>query len=274
QTDLNRLPNWGRGHQTGGEDPYLSGQLVAQQILGIQSKGFMSEMKHFLMYNGQNQNAKSDVQDQAAHKRYFTPYENGVSSRRAAATMCSYQIGREVPVPGTSLPAVLTGGPISSLTQTSPFAQAGENPETWPLNESHFSCEQPASLSYTLRGLWGSAAMVGTDYPAQHSTSGIFQGMEQEMPTTNGFMNGGNGTNDPTGSTLPYFTGNPGGHTPGDWDPNCTSDSAHIGGIPNHFQGSPGTGRPAPATAPGARRRTPTQAGRPRGLPRSVANPP
>ena len=28
QTDLNRLPNWGRGHQTGGEDPFLSGSLV------------------------------------------------------------------------------------------------------------------------------------------------------------------------------------------------------------------------------------------------------
>ena len=53
-TDLDRLPNWGRGHQTGGEDPYLSGELVAQQIHGIQAKGFMSEMKHFLMYNGQS----------------------------------------------------------------------------------------------------------------------------------------------------------------------------------------------------------------------------
>ena len=75
------------------------------------------------------------------------------------------------------------------------------------------------------------------------------------MPTQNGFMAGGNGTNDPTGSTCAYYTGNPGGFTPGDWDPNCTSDSSHIGGIPNHFQGSAGT------RLPGARR-APTGAGR------------
>ena len=45
------------------------------------------------------------------------------------------------------------------------------------------------------------------------------------MPTQNGFFAGGNGTNDPTGSTCAYFTGNPGGNTPGLWDPACTSDS-------------------------------------------------
>ena len=208
QTDLNRLPNWGRGHQTGGEDPYLSGELVAEQIHGIQAKGFMSEMKHFLMYNGQNQNANSDVQDQAAHELYFTPYEHGFVDGRAAATMCSYQIWRDT----STNPAL--EDPIASLTSVTPYASPGENPQTWPLNESHFSCEQPLSLTHVLRGLWGSAAMVGTDYPAQHSTSGIFQGMEQEMPTQNGFMAGGNGNNDPTGSTCAYYTGNPGGFTP------------------------------------------------------------
>ena len=95
QTDLNRLPNWGRGHQTGGEDPFLSGQLVASQINGIQGKGFMSEMKHFLMYNGQNQNSESDVQDQAAHELYASTYEAGFVLGRAAATMCSYQIWKD-----------------------------------------------------------------------------------------------------------------------------------------------------------------------------------
>ncbi len=254
QTDLNRLPNWGRGHQTGGEDPLLSGSLVAAQINGIQAKGFMSEMKHFLMYNGENQNANADVQDQAAHELYFTPYEHGFIDGRAAATMCSYQIWRD-----TSTNPLLAK-PIPSLTSTSPFAVAGQSPLTWPLNESHFSCEQPASLSYVLRGMWGSAAMVGTDYPAQHSTSGIFQGLEQEMPTSNGFMDGGTGTNDPTGSTCAYYTGNPGGFPAGDWDPNCTSNSSHIGGIPNHFQGSSGTGCPAPTSPTGSGGCTLTQA--------------
>ena len=34
QTDIDRLPNWGRNLTTTGEDPYLSGQMVAAQING------------------------------------------------------------------------------------------------------------------------------------------------------------------------------------------------------------------------------------------------
>ncbi len=36
QTDLDRLPNWGRNLTTTGEDPYLSNQMVGTQINGIQ----------------------------------------------------------------------------------------------------------------------------------------------------------------------------------------------------------------------------------------------
>ena len=250
QTDLDRIPNWGRNLTTTGEDPYLSHQLVAAQINGMQGAGAMSEMKHFVVYNGQNQNTNTDIQDQGLHELYLTPYEGGFVEGRAAATMCSYQIWRDV----STNPALVD--PISALSTTSPlspYAQPGENPRTWPLNESHFSCEQPLSMTHVLRDTWGSQALIGSDYPATHSTSGILQGEDQEMPTQNGFFAGGNGTNDPTGSTCAYFTGNPGGFTPGLWDPACTSNSSHIGGIPNGFQGaSTAAACPAPATATGA----------------------
>ena len=248
QTDLDRLPNWGRNLTTTGEDPYLSHEFIASQIEGMQGVGAMSQMKHFVVYNGQNQNANTDIQDQSLHELYLTPYEGGFVSARAAATMCSYQIWRDT----STNPALVD--PISALASgPSPFANAGENPQTWPLNESHFSCEHPLSLNHVLRGTWGSAAFVGSDYPATHSTSAITNGMDQEMPTQNGFLAGGNGTSDPTGSTCAYYVGNPGGFTPGLWDPNCTSDSAHIGGIPNGFQGGPvNAGCPAPTAQTGA----------------------
>jgi beta-glucosidase len=67
QTDLDRLPNWGRNLTTTGEDPYVSDQMVATQINGIQGAGSMSQMKHFVVYNGQNQNLKTDIQDQGLH---------------------------------------------------------------------------------------------------------------------------------------------------------------------------------------------------------------
>ena len=252
QTDLDRLPNWGRNLTTTGEDPYLSHELVASQINGMQGVGAMSEMKHFVVYNGQNQNANTDIQDQGLHELYLTPYEGGFVDGRAAATMCSYQIWRDT---STNLPLASTISSLSTTSPLSPFAKPGENPQTWPLNESHFSCEHPLALTYVLHDMWGSQAFVGSDYPATHSTSGILQGEDQEMPTQNGFFAGGNGTNDPTGSTCAYFTGNPGGFTPGLWDPACTSNSSHVGGLPNGFQGgNAAAGCPAPANATGGRR--------------------
>lgn len=230
QTDLDRLPNWGRNLTTTGEDPYLSNQLVASQINGMQGAGAMSEMKHFVVYNGQNQNLNTDISDQGLHELYLTPYEGGFSSGRAAATMCSYQLWRDT---SGFLP-----DPIPALTQPSPFA-SGKTPTTWPLGESHFSCEQPLSLDYVLRGLWGSKALVGSDYPATHSTSGIVQGEDQEMPTQNGFFSANHTLTtgqqtDPTGSTCADAAGND--------EPCSTAGAVHIGGIPNNFQGSGGSG--------------------------------
>ena len=231
QTDLDRLPNWGRNLTTTGEDPFLSNQLVGSQINGMQSAGAMSEMKHFVVYNGQNQNLNTDIQDQGLHELYLTPYEGGFIDGRAAATMCAYQLWRDA---STALPST-----VSSVTQPSPFAASGQNPQTWPLNESHFSCEQPLSLNYVLRDLWGTKAFVGSDYPATHSTSGLMQGEDQEMPTQNGFfsanptLTAGQQT-DPTGSTCADAAGTA--------EPCSASGAVHVGGIPNDFQGGGGSG--------------------------------
>ncbi|MBO0834983.1 MAG: glycoside hydrolase family 3 C-terminal domain-containing protein, partial [Actinobacteria bacterium] len=249
QTDLDRLPNWGRNLTTTGEDPYLSNQLVAAQINGMQGSGAMSEMKHFVVYNGQSQNANTDITDQGLHELYLTPYEGGFIGGNAAATMCSYQLWRDV----STNPALAK--PISTLSLTSPlspFANSVGNPQTWPLNQSHFSCEQPLSLTNVLRDTWGSQAIVGSDYPATHSSSGILQGEDQEMPTQNGFFSGGNGTSDPTGSTCAYTTGAV-NHTPGDAAPCDATDDpvAFVGGIPNHYQGSSATTCAAPISTSG-----------------------
>src|SRR4051794_6714470 len=207
QTDLARQPNWIRNLTATGEDPYLSQEMVAAQIHGMQGVGAMSQMKHFAVYNGQNQNVNTDVQDQALHEAYLTPYEGGFVKGQAAAGMCSYQIFRDT---SAHLPAT-----VSSLTQPSPFGNLA--PATWPLNESHFACEQPLLLNYILRGLWHSQALIGSDYPATHSTSAILQGEDQEMPSLQGFFSAtpmGQGTGfgaavptDPTGSTCADASG-------------------------------------------------------------------
>ncbi len=240
QTDLDRLPNWGRNLTTTGEDPYLSNQTVATEINGIQGAGAMSEMKHFVVYNGQNQSLNTEIGDQSLHELYLTPYEGGFINGRAAATMCSYQIWQDT---SSDLPAS-----VPALTQPSPFGNSSLM--TWPLNESHYSCEQPLSLNYVLRDMWGSKALVGSDYPATHSTSGIAQGEDQEMPTQAGYFSANDALSttsgggfggppsafDPTGSTCADALGN--------YEPCTTAGAVHVAGIPNNFQGSGGSGCP------------------------------
>ncbi len=226
QTDIDRLPNWGRNLTTTGADPYLSGQMVAAQINGIQGAGTMSQMKHFAAYNGEDDSTNAVVQDQAMHQVYLTPYEAGFVNGGAAATMCSYQLFQDT---GGNLPAS-----VSTLASTYPTSPYGTSDlQTWPLDESHQACEQPLTLTYALRDLWGSKAMVATDFGAAYSTEGINQGEEQEMPESlgfnatttpgvGGFSFGPSG--DPTGDTCIDSSGNA---------ESCTTAGAtHIAGIP------------------------------------------
>jgi beta-glucosidase len=225
QVDLNRMPNWGRNLTTTGADPYLSAQLSAAQIHGIQGRNLMSQMKHFAAYNGQDQNVNSQLQDQALHELYLPPYEGGFVNAQAAAIMCSYQLWQDTyPVLAKTLSSLSNTFPLS------PYA-SGPDAQTWLLDESHFSCEQPLILTYALRDLWGSKALVSSDAPATHSTSGILQGQDHEQPTTNGYftatnlaVSGAPSTSDPTGSTCADASGNP---------VSCRSTGAiHVAGFP------------------------------------------
>jgi beta-glucosidase len=154
--------------------------------------------------------------------------------------MCSYQIWQDT---STTLPSAVSS--LSDTAPLSPYAAAGQNPQTWPLDESHYSCEQPLTLTYALRDLWGSKAMVGSDYPATHSTSAIFQGEDQEQPTTNGYFSDSNSLSttsaggfgppsafDPTGDTCAAASGNA---------ESCSVPGAvHVAGVPG--AGCPATG--------------------------------
>jgi len=243
QTDIDRLPNWGRNLTTTGEDPFLSAAMVAAQINGIQGSDAMSEMKHFAVYNGQDQNSNTQISDQALHQIYLTPYESGFVNAGAAATMCSYQIWQDT---SNTLPA---SAPVLDPTAPmSPYSSGNGGAaslRTWPLNESHFSCEQPLTISYALHDLWGSRAFVGSDYPATHSASAIFQGESQEEPTTTGYFSDSNSLSTSAGGFFgPPSAFDATGDTCADANGNavsCTASGAtRVAGIPG--PGCPTTG--------------------------------
>ena len=229
QADTDVFLNWGRGHHTPGEDPFLNGVISAAQINGIQGQGLMSQVKHFAAYFGAAGNF-TDVPDQALHEMLLTPYELALKEGGASSVMCSYQKFRD--------PSPFLKEHVDPLVQPSPFP--GGALATWPLNEAHFACENPLLGTYVLRTLWGSHAFLASDYGAVHSSHAFLQGDDREDPTETYFA----GTNpegtgrgsdlglDPSSSTCADAAGK---------GVACSDLGAvHVAGIPG--PGCPATG--------------------------------
>ena len=232
QADLVEMVNWRRAPNSGtGEDPYLGGEMAAAAIEGIQGAGLMAQVKHFGPYNGTDEQSELVVQDQAMHEMVLAPFEAGVRIGGAAALMASYQRFRiDVPSLRQTIPSLEPGAPRSA---------PGGGPRTWPLNESHFSSEQPWLLQYVLRELWGSKAFVGPDYGGIHSASAILQGLDMEPGSD--FLGSRNPVRsiDPTGDTCADRNGIPQA---------CEAPGAiHVAGIPSPVCGVDGCGATAAA---------------------------
>src|SRR5208283_5175921 len=63
--NIDRDLEFGRGYNTFGEDPFLSGEIAAAQIKGIQSQHVMAQVKHFVAYDSNSGNIWVD--DQTLH---------------------------------------------------------------------------------------------------------------------------------------------------------------------------------------------------------------
>jgi beta-glucosidase len=226
EVDTSVQPNWERGLDTLGEDPFLNGELAAAQVNGMQSQGLMSQVKHFAGFTGANRYTLTQVTDQQLHEILLAPFEKSLTSAQAASVMCAYEEYQDL---STHLP-----GPQNALYPASPYA-GSTAPRTWPLNEKHWACEQPLALNYVLRQMWHSTAFVGSDYPAIHSTAAMTQGAAQEFPQSTFFS-----ASDPTDPSAPLLTVGRGNDPTGDTcvlevatvpAPCSATGARHIGGI-------------------------------------------
>ncbi|KAI0148462.1 glycoside hydrolase family 3 protein [Xylariaceae sp. FL1272] len=94
---LGRSPLGGRNWEGFSIDPYLSGQLVTESIIGHQDAGVIANLKHFIANEQETyrrpyfgvEAASSNVDDKTLHEFYLWPFVDGVKAG-VASVMCSY----------------------------------------------------------------------------------------------------------------------------------------------------------------------------------------
>lgn len=106
--DVVRDPRWGRTEECYGEEPYLVGELGVQQVIGLQSQGVASTVKHFAAYStphgGRDGNARTDPQIpfRDMHEILMEPFRKAFMEAHAMGTMSSYNSYNGEPVTGSS----------------------------------------------------------------------------------------------------------------------------------------------------------------------------
>jgi beta-glucosidase len=85
--NIDRDLNYGRGYNTFGEDPFLTGEMGAAEITGIQAQDVMSQAKHYVAYDTDATNVSVD--DQTLHEVYLAPFA-AASRAGVSSIMCSY----------------------------------------------------------------------------------------------------------------------------------------------------------------------------------------
>jgi beta-glucosidase len=93
-----RDPRWGRGQETYGEDPFLTGTLAVQFIRGLQGddpKYFktVSTVKHFAVHSGPEPDRHTFdavVSERDLRETYLPHFEMGIRQGKAYSLMCAY----------------------------------------------------------------------------------------------------------------------------------------------------------------------------------------
>ncbi len=86
--NIDRDLEFGRGFNTFGEDPFLSGQMAIGEVKGIQSQHVMAQIKHFVGYDSDN--GSTVIDDQTLHEVYVAPFEAAIRKADVSSIMCSY----------------------------------------------------------------------------------------------------------------------------------------------------------------------------------------
>jgi beta-glucosidase len=100
-----RDPRWGRGHETFGEDPYLTGQLGVQFVKGLQGDDpeylkVVATAKHYAVHSGPEparHEFNAQVSDRDLYETYLPAFRSLIIDGKAWSVMGAYNRFRDYP---------------------------------------------------------------------------------------------------------------------------------------------------------------------------------
>lgn len=104
-----RDPRWGRGMETYGEDPYLTGKLAASFIRGLQGNDpnyfkAIATIKHFAVHSGPEESRhrfNAEISDRDLYETYTPAFKRAVQEANVYSLMCAYNSFRGKPCCGS-----------------------------------------------------------------------------------------------------------------------------------------------------------------------------
>jgi beta-glucosidase len=106
-----RDPRWGRGQETYGEDPYLTGRMAVNFIKGLQGNDpkylkTIATAKHYAVHSGPEFSRHIDnifVNDRDLYETYLPAFKAAVKEANVQSVMCAYNRFRDKPCCGSDL---------------------------------------------------------------------------------------------------------------------------------------------------------------------------
>lgn len=146
--NIKRSPLCGRNFEYLSEDPYLTGELAAAYIRGVEEQGVGTSLKHFAANNQETRRmtVSAEIDERTLREIYLSGFETAVKKGKPSTVMCSYN-----KINGT------------------------------------YSSENPYLLTDILRKEWGFDGLVVSDWGAVNiRPKGVAAGLDLEMPTSYG----------------------------------------------------------------------------------------